>query len=147
VGFPDPDTFWSSFRRLDRWLAALPEATDVGLERTVLGGFSMGAVMSYALGMGVGRPPPAGVIALSGFIPTVEGFEARPPPALRVAVAHGTLDPVIPVAFARAARERLETAGVDLLYHEAPVAHAIDPAFLPALHAWLGETLAPAVPG
>ena len=28
--------------------------------------------MSYALGLGRGRPHPAGIIALSGFIPTVE---------------------------------------------------------------------------
>ncbi len=42
--------------------------------QTVLGGFSMGAVMSYALGLGPGRPAPAGMLALSGFMPTVEGF-------------------------------------------------------------------------
>jgi phospholipase/carboxylesterase len=141
VGYPDPATFWSSYRRLEQWLAALPELTGVEYERTVLGGFSMGAAMSYALGIGRGRPSPAGVIALSGFIPTVEGFTAEPHPGLRVAVSHGTLDPVIPVDFARAARERLEAAGVDLLYHEAPIPHAIDPAFIPTLRDWLGDTI------
>ena len=147
VGYPDPDTFWSSYRRLDDWLAALPELTGVGLERTVLGGFSMGAVMSYALGIGQGRPAAAGVIALSGFIPTVDGFSAEPRPGLRVATSHGTDDPVIPVEFARAARERLEAAGVDLLYHEAPTPHTIDPAFIPVLRAWLRDTIAAAAPG
>ena len=44
-------------------------------ERTVLGGFSQGAVMTYALGLGAGRPRPAGLIALSGFMPSVPGFE------------------------------------------------------------------------
>ena len=44
-------------------------------ERTVLGGFSQGSVMSYALGLGPDRPRPAGIMALSGFLPTVEGFE------------------------------------------------------------------------
>lgn len=43
--------------------------------RTILGGFSQGAAMSYALGLGAGRPAPAGILALSGFMPTVEGFE------------------------------------------------------------------------
>ena len=38
---------------------------------TVLGGFSMGTVMSYALGLGPGRPRPAGILAFSGFLPTV----------------------------------------------------------------------------
>jgi phospholipase/carboxylesterase len=142
VGYPDPDTFWASYRRLEDWLAALPDLAGVRHERTVLGGFSMGAVMSYALGMGSGRPPPAGVIALSGFIPTVEGFSAEPPPGLRVAVSHGTHDPIIPIDFARAARRQLEATEVDLLYHEAPMPHAVDPAFIPVLREWLGETIA-----
>lgn len=143
VGFPDPETFWSSYRLLEGWLEALPEVTGVPLERTVLGGFSMGAVMSYALGLGAGRPAPAGVLALSGFIPTVEGFEpaleARA--GLRVATAHGTHDPVISVDFAREARGRLEAAGVDLLYSEFPGGHSVDPTLLRTLRDWLTETV------
>ena len=45
------------------------------LDRTMLGGFSQGAVMSYALGLGTGRPSPAAILALSGFLPEAEGFE------------------------------------------------------------------------
>ena len=41
----------------------------------MLGGFSMGTVMSYALGLGRDRPAPAGILALSGFIPTVDHWE------------------------------------------------------------------------
>jgi phospholipase/carboxylesterase len=143
VGFPDPDTFWSSYRLLAGWLEALPEITGLPIARTVLGGFSMGAVMSYALGLGRGRPAPAGVLALSGFIPTVAGFEAdlSARRGFRVATVHGTGDPVIPVDFARDARRRLEAAGVDLLYREAPVGHSVDPASLPVLRAWLAETV------
>jgi phospholipase/carboxylesterase len=140
VGYPDPETFWASYRRLERWLEALPGLTGVGLDRTVLGGFSMGAVMSYAVGMGQGRPPPAGVIALSGFIPAVPDFGIESAPGLRVAVAHGTHDPIIPVEFARAAREQLEAAGVDLIYHEAPIGHAVDPGLIPTLREWLEDT-------
>jgi phospholipase/carboxylesterase len=146
VGHPDPDTFWSSYELLEAWLAALPELTGVPLERTVLGGFSMGAVMSYALSLATGRPAPAGVLALSGFIPTVERFEpeleARR--GLRVATVHGSHDPVISVDFARDARRRLEAAGVDLLYREFPGGHSVDPALLGELRRWLGETVAAA---
>ena len=42
---------------------------------TVFGGFSMGSVMSYALGLGGDRPAPAGILAFSGFVPTVEGWQ------------------------------------------------------------------------
>jgi len=99
-------------------------------------------VMAHALALAEGRPSPAGLLAMSGFIPEVEGFEldlARP--GLPVAITHGTLDPVIGVEFARAARQRLEAAGVRPLYREATVGHGIDPALLPDLRAWLEATI------
>ncbi len=144
VGYPDPDTFRATLERGGEWLAALAAETGIPPERTVLGGFSQGAVMSYAFGLGAGRPRPAGVIALSGFIPTVPGWavdlSAPLPP---VAIGHGTLDPVIVVEFARAARQTLEEAGAALLYRESPMAHSIDPGFVSTLTGWL-EAAVPA---
>ena len=125
VGYPDPATFAAGFDALEEWFDALPFPP----ERTVLGGFSQGAVMSYALGLGVGRPRPASLLAFSGFIPTVDGWEldtASPFPP--VAIAHGTYDPVISVEFARQARAILEAAGADVVYRESPIEHWIDPA-------------------
>lgn len=143
VGYPDHDTFLSAFATLERWLAALSTAVEVPWSRTVIGGFSMGAVMSYAVSLGSGRHSPAGVLAFSGFIPRVEGLEldmsARQ--GLRIAIGHGTYDPVIPVQFGREARAALEGAGASVLYRESPMAHAIDPLFLPALRTWLSETV------
>ena len=99
----------------------------------VLGGFSQGAVMSYALGLGRGRPKPAALIALSGFLPTVERFELDLATAPPVAIGHGTYDQVIPVEWGRRARDVLTEAGADVLYREYPLPHAIDPAFLAEL--------------
>ncbi|HKV71427.1 MAG TPA: hypothetical protein VJN62_09280, partial [Gemmatimonadales bacterium] len=102
VGYPEPQTFHSTYRRVSAWLDAFANETGILPQRTVLGGFSQGAVMSYALGLGAGIPRPAAVVALSGFIPTVAGFEldfSRPLPP--VAIAHGTDDPIISVEFAR----------------------------------------------
>jgi phospholipase/carboxylesterase len=100
----------------------------------VLGGFSQGAVMSYALGLGGGRPRPAALVALSGFVPVVEGWEpdltAPFPP---IAIAHGTRDPVIPVDFGRRARSLLADVGADVVYRESPIGHWIDPDLLPEL--------------
>jgi phospholipase/carboxylesterase len=97
-------------------------------------------VMSLALGLGASRPAPAGVLALSGFIPRVEGLEIDPAAkhGLPVLIAHGTLDPVISIDFARDARSRLEGTGVDLTYHESPIPHTIDPRLIPDMRAWLG---------
>jgi phospholipase/carboxylesterase len=143
IGFPDGGTFHATFGRLAAWLDALPERTGVPIERTVLGGFSQGAVMSYALGLGRGRPSPAGIIALSGFLPTVAGFslELESRRGLPVAIGHGTLDPVIGIEFGHEARDRLSAAGLDVLYRETPMSHTIDPEFIPQLRAWLAARI------
>jgi phospholipase/carboxylesterase len=99
--------------------------------------------MTHALALAAGRPRPAALIALSGFIPTVEGFEldlATAPP--RVAIGHGTYDQVIPVDFGRDARRRLAEAGVEPLYREYPYPHAVDPRFLVELRPWIAKALA-----
>ncbi len=75
VGFPDPGTFARSYELLGAWLEQLAERSGVPPERTVLGGFSQGTVMAYALGLGKGTQRPAGILALSGFVPQVEGWE------------------------------------------------------------------------
>ena len=144
VGFPDPETFFPTVELLGRWLDALPDALGVPWERTVLGGFSQGAVMAWALGLGAGRPRPAGVLALSGFLPAVEGFELDLDHATGypVAIAHGELDPVIEVGFGRDARDRLAGAGADVLYRETRMAHGVDPAAVPALADWVGRVTA-----
>jgi phospholipase/carboxylesterase len=138
VGYPDADTFFSSFGQASEWLG------EIGLpaERIVLGGFSQGAVMAHTLAWGRGRPRPAGVIALSGFVPTVDGFEldlTQPLPP--VAIGHGAFDPVIDVAFGRAARDLLEAADADVLYRESPLPHTVDPVFLRELVPWLEAAL------
>ena len=69
VGYPDHDTFHSAYAELAEFHDELWRRTGISPERTVLGGFSMGSVMSYALGLGADRPAPAGIMALSGFIP------------------------------------------------------------------------------
>jgi phospholipase/carboxylesterase len=116
-------------------------------ERTVLGGFSQGSVMSYALGLGPGRPRPAGILALSGFLPAVDGFELDLAKArdLPVAIGHGAQDPVITVDFGRDARDRLSAAGARVTYRESPMAHTIDPRFLRELQqTWLPQTISAA---
>ena len=143
VGYPDHDTFHAAFDQLAAFHDELWERTGIAPERTVLGGFSMGSVMSYALGLAGDRPMPAGILAFSGFIPTVDGW--RPELArreqLRAFIAHGRNDPVMDVEFARAARRLLEGGGLGVSYHESSAAHHIDPAHVPAAVEWVAATL------
>ena len=128
IGYPDPPTFTETLRIASAWLDDLASEVGAPAERMVLGGFSQGAVMTYAL---------------SGFMPSVPGFQIDLETSLpRVAIGHGVGDPVISVDWGRDARTRLENAGADLTYHESPsMGHSIDPAFLRTLPAWLDETM------
>ncbi len=143
VGFPDPATFHAAFGALARFHDETWARTGLTPAQTVFGGFSMGSVMSYSLGLSGDRPAPAGILAFSGFVPTVEGWQPdlASRPALRAFVAHGRNDPVMDVGFARQAVALLQAGGIDTEYLESDAAHHIDPAHVPAAVAWLGQTL------
>ncbi len=149
IGYPDADTFAASYRELASLHEGLWERTGIGPERTIFAGFSMGTVMSYALGLGTDRPRPAGLLAFSGFVPTVAGWEPDlvSRAGLPVFIAHGRNDPVIRVEFAQRAHELLSAGGLDVSYHESDLGHQIDPAQLPDAIAWLHRTIEPASGG
>jgi len=144
VGYPDPATFHDTYARLTAFLDSWLQDRAIPWERTIIGGFSMGCVMSYATGLGPRRPAPAGILAMSGFIPTVEGWEPEleTRPELAVFITHGKRDPVIAVDFARDARLRLDDAGLPVEYHVHGGAHHLDPRGLPRMTAWVAERVA-----
>src|SRR5918992_5753188 len=106
VGYPDRATFDAAFQALAALHDELWSRTGLTAQQTVLGGFSMGSVMSYSLGLAAERPAPAGILAFSGFVPVVDGWEPSlaDRQALRAFVAHGRRDPIMDVEFARRAR-------------------------------------------
>lgn len=143
LGYPEPATFRSTLARLAAWFDALLEDRGITPDRVVVGGFSQGSMVGYALSLATGRPRPAGLVALSGFMPTVDGLEydLSNLDGWPVAIGHGTFDRVIGVEWGRQARERLEAAGADVTYRESPMEHTIDPAFLDELQMWIAKVL------
>ena len=128
---PDPATFAATAPRLAAFLDGLP----VPMDRVVLGGFSQGTVMSYAMSLGPGRPRPAGLVAMSGFLPRVADWPLEPERlrGVPVGIAHGSLDPVIPAQFAAEAEATLSAAGADVLRLSSPVPHMVDPDWIEPL--------------
>ena len=143
VGYPDPDTFDASFRRLAEFHDELWSRTGLTPGQTVLGGFSMGSVMSYSLGLSASGPRPPGSSRSPGssrlWMGGARRFEDRR--STRIFIAHGRNDPIMDVGFARRARELLESGGLEVEYHESDAAHHIDPAHVPAAVDWLAATL------
>ena len=121
VGYPDPDTFRASYGELAALHDELWERTGVGPERTVLGGFSMGSVMSYVARPRAGPPRARRHPRLQRVRPDRRGLGAGPAggaPARPVFIAHGRSDPVMNVEFAHQARALLEGGGLPVSYHE-----------------------------
>ena len=143
VGYPDHDTFHAAYDKLAAFHDELWRQTGIAPDKTVFGGFSMGSVMSYSLGLARERPAPAGILAFSGFIPTVDGWQPDlgSRPDLPVFLTHGRRDPIMDVEFARQAHRLLDAAGLPVEYHESDAAHSIDPAHVPAAVQWLDGTI------
>lgn len=143
VGHPHPETFATGLEALGERLDGLLAERGIGWPQTVLGGFSQGAVMSYALGLGPGRPAPAGIIALSGFLPVAEGWHAdlAARAGLPVYIHHGSADPVIGVEFARSTRDELTAAGIEPLYRETAAEHSLPPEIIPEVREFVSAAL------
>ncbi|WP_035987031.1 alpha/beta hydrolase [Leptolyngbya sp. KIOST-1] len=109
----------SSRDRLKSWLVALPQTTQIPLERTILAGFSQGGAMALDLGA---QLPLAGQIILSGYLHGPAQTPVSPRPLVMV---HGSLDPVVPIARAYQAKEALAACGQPVTWHELPMGHEI----------------------
>jgi phospholipase/carboxylesterase len=125
-------------------LMARETARGIPAERLILAGFSQGGAMALHTGLRHGQRL-AGVMALSCFLPLADqlGAEAsaanRPTP---IFLAHGTHDPVIPLARARQAHEALTRLGYPVEWHEYPMPHSVCDAEIRDIGAWLTQRLA-----
>lgn len=134
---PDPATYLAAVDLAKTWLSGIT----IPHGRLVLGGFSQGAVMTYALALGKAAAQPAGVIGLSGFLPRVaaDPLDRARAQGVPVWVSHGTLDPVIGVEHGRQAAEFLREAGAIVTYRETAVPHVVDPGLIPELARFVAE--------
>lgn len=90
----------------------------------VVAGFSQGAMMAFDAGLRTSQDV-AGIIGMSGGLyetdlPDLAGHAKMP-----VLIAHGSIDEVVPVTYARRARNILEDAGYPVEYHEYEMGHQV----------------------
>lgn len=140
VGYPDPATFHPTYETLTRWVDGFLAEHGIGHSRTILGGFSQGGVMSYAVGLGAGRPRLAALLEFSCFLPAVDdafSMDLSDLGGLPVRIGHGTYDPVITVDWGRKAAATLEQAGAGVVYRESALPHAIDTAWVEELSGFI----------
>ncbi|MBE9078038.1 hypothetical protein IQ241_12160 [Romeria aff. gracilis LEGE 07310] len=113
-----------SRRELKAWMLSLADSTGIGLEQTVMGGFSQGGAMTLDVGL---QLPLAGLLVLSGYAHATLNPPVSPRPVL---LMHGRQDPVVPIERARSAKTQLEQQGLTVDYREFDAGHEITPAAL-----------------
>ena len=114
-------------------------------DRLVLAGFSQGGAIALHTGL---RHPEriAGIMALSTYVPVEEKLSAEASTANRDApifMAHGSYDPIIPLARAEQSRKLLESLGYPVQWREYGMPHSVCPEELADIGAWLGKVLGP----
>ncbi len=125
-------------------LLAREKSRGIGVSRIVLAGFSQGGAIALQAGLRHGERL-AGIMALSTYVPLADQLAAEAGPANRgvpIFMAHGTADPMIPLARAQASRDLLLEQGYALEWREYRMPHSVCPQEIADIGAWLGRVLA-----
>ena len=141
----DAAGFAASLEALDALLDTSCAEHGVRRDQAIVGGFSQGAGMTLALALRRSeRPRPAGVLAMSPALPSLDDVDVNWDAAadLPVLVQHGTEDPLVPVQRSRDLARTLEERGVPLTYTEYPMAHQVAMESVQQAHDWFGAVLA-----
>ena len=120
-------------------LIAREKGRGVPAERIVLAGFSQGCAMTLMTGLRHGERL-AGLVGLSGYLPLASLLAAERHGAnhdVPIFLAHGTQDPVIPIARGRESRDALVGAGHIVEWHEYPMPHSVCGPEIADLNRWL----------
>lgn len=139
----DRDEAEAAWKHVSRFVAEVVNEYDTDPERTFIGGFSQGAIVSLAALL-TDPEPIAGVIAMSGrLIPEVlphavvsDRLMGKP-----VLIIHGTDDEMLNVNYGRSARDTLLRFPLDLTYREFPMRHTTTDESLTFASSWLGARL------
>ncbi len=132
---PDLEGIADSVHRLEALLEQ-QQAQGIARERIVLAGFSQGGVVALETALGLDAKP-AGVLALSTWLARPLGSGQ----GLAVFMAHGEHDPIVPLPLAEQGRDRLRGLGAEVAWHSYPMAHAVHPAEIADIAAWLRTRL------
>lgn len=111
--------------------------------RVVMAGFSQGGAMALFSALRY-RHALAGVVALSTYLPLAAAVMAERTEAnagLPIFMAHGEIDDVVPINFARNSRKRLARLGHAVEWHEYPIPHSVSPDELAHIKAFLDRVL------
>jgi phospholipase/carboxylesterase len=115
----------------------------IASEKIVIAGFSQGGAIALQTGLRYAKKL-AGIMALSTYLPLAQTVAAEAAAANRsipVFFAHGSEDPVIPLAMATASRLALEANGYAVKSHDYPMPHSVSIEEIRDISLWLAQVL------
>jgi phospholipase/carboxylesterase len=115
----------------------------IGTRRIVLAGFSQGGVIALHLGLRY-REPLAGIIALSTYLHDPEHLVdeiSLENAGLPIFMAHGLMDPMIPITRAVTSREALRGLSYPVEWHEYAMGHSVCLEEINDIARWLGTCI------
>ncbi len=142
IGQPDHARFPESCKRLSTFVDDAVHGYPIDPEKLFVLGFSMGAVMSFAVSLskpGFFR----GVSANSGYVPegTTLALNWTDFGKTEYFIIHGTEDPVVPVALGRRAEQLFRQSKASFEYREYPMGHEISEESLSDIAVWISALL------
>ena len=127
---------------IEQFIQQLPKAMPIDFTKTVIGGFSQGAMLTCDLVMRTACPF-AGLVQLSGSLLAKQDW--RPALAKRTCLpvfqSHGTQDPILPYVMAERLRDELTQAGLRVEWHSFRGGHEISEPLLRQLGGFITNVL------
>ena len=114
----------------------------IAADRIVIAGFSQGGAIAINAVLHA-QQKLAGLMALSTYIPLPGEMAASDGNRdLPVFMAHGSLDPMLPIQWGKASAEQLVALGFAVEWHDYPMAHAVCAEEINNIRDWLLKVLA-----
>ena len=142
-GGPEDEAGIRASQKVLQELISREHERGIDSKRIVLAGFSQGGAIVLQTALRHAQRL-AGVLALSTYLPLNRTLEAEKSAAnadLPIFMAHGIYDDIIPFDRAQASRERLESLGYAVEWHEYPMPHSVCPPEIADIAAFLNRVL------
>jgi phospholipase/carboxylesterase len=125
-------------------LLAREKSRGIPARDIVLAGFSQGGAIALHTGLRHTETL-AGILALSTYLPLAETLDRESADAndrVPVFMAHGTQDPIVPLALAESSRDILASRGLVPEWHAYPMPHSVCAEEVGAISQWLAARFA-----
>lgn len=144
IALSTPEGMAEARAALESCLGELERSRKVERSRTILGGFSQGAMISTEIALHAADRPFAGLVVLSGTLLCRDRWKEAAKssgPTISALQTHGRSDQLLPFSLAEELRDLLKSAGADIQFSPHNGGHEISGATLELLGAFAKKQL------